>query len=74
MRTRQIKQLFRAGGAVIVTVGAVCAAVGIWSAFFKTSPGGVKAVLDLISGAICFAIAALMVRFGRDMISYYRIK
>lgn len=58
----------------MVTAGAACAAVGLWTAFFRTVHGGCGAILDLISGAICFAIAALMVRFGRDMISYYRIK
>lgn len=74
MRTKRIKQYFQAAGAATITAGAVCVIFGIWVAFFKSMAKGLAAVPDLISGAIFFTLAVIMMRFGRDMISYYRIK
>jgi hypothetical protein len=55
-------------------LGAGWVAFGTWLLFLKQWNYGIGSVTDIISGAICFAFAAHLMNFGRDMIKYYRIK
>jgi hypothetical protein len=74
MQTRRIKQLFQAAGAGSVILGVGFVGFGLWVAFFRSALTGLAALPNLISCVICLAIASLLMRFGRDMIIYYRIK
>jgi hypothetical protein len=74
MRTKRIKQLFQAAGAGSVLLGVGFVGFGLWVAFFQTTRYGLEMIPNLASCVICLAIASLLMRFGRDMITYYRIK
>jgi hypothetical protein len=74
MKTKRIKQLFQAAGAGSVMLGMGFVGFGLWVAFFRTTRSGYAVLPNLISCVICLALASVLMRFGRDMITYYRIK